>query len=80
MDQSYALNYLINRPLGREKGEMIVLFVDLKPAFDSVDRDTLIRAMRERGVREGLVSRIEEILRKTKNRVKVGNQEAKNFG
>jgi len=74
MDQSYALNYLINRQLGREKGEMIVLFVDLKAVFDSVDRDTLIRAMRGRGVRKGLVGKIEKILRETKNRMKVKSQ------
>jgi len=79
MDQCYALNYLINRQLGREKGEMIVLFIDLKAAFDSVDRDTLMRAMRERGVREGLVNRIEEILKETKNRVKVGSQRSEEF-
>jgi len=48
MDQSYAFNYLINRQLNRKKREMIVLFVDLKAAFDSVDRDTLIRAMSQR--------------------------------
>jgi len=33
-----------------------------------------MRAMRERGVREGLVNRIEEIMRETKNRMKVGSQ------
>lgn len=28
IDQVYALNYLINRQLGREKGEMYPLFVE----------------------------------------------------
>lgn len=37
MDQIYALNYIINRQLGRDKGT-IALFIDLKAAFDSVDR------------------------------------------
>jgi len=79
MDQSYVLNYLINRQIGREKGEMIVLFVDLKAALDSVNRDVLMRAMRERGVREGLVNRIEEILWETKSRVKVKRQWSEKF-
>lgn len=47
-------------------------FVDLKAEFDSVDREVLVEILRERGVREGLVERIEEVLRETKSRVKVG--------
>lgn len=31
--------------------------VDLKAAFDSIDRETLIATMRERGIREGLVEK-----------------------
>lgn len=47
MNNKYVLNYLINRH--REKGKMIILFVDLKVAektFDSVDRELLIETMR----------------------------------
>jgi len=33
---------------------VIAVFVDLKAAFDSVDRKVLFEAMKERGVREGL--------------------------
>jgi len=62
MDQIYTLNYLVNRQLSKEKGGMIALFIDLKAAFDSLDRGVLIGPMRERGVREGLVERVEEIL------------------
>lgn len=51
---------------------MVGFFVDLKAAFDSVDRRKLIRSMRERGVREGLVKRCGTILRKTRNRARVG--------
>lgn len=50
---------------------MILFVVDLRAAFDSVDRIRLVMAMRERGVREGLVSRCEDILRETSFRVKV---------
>lgn len=43
-----------------------MLFEDLKAAFDSVDRGILIRTMRERererGVRESLVRRCEEVV------------------
>lgn len=78
MDQIYALNYLINRQLGRGKG-MMALFIDLKAAFDSVDRRRLVSAMKERGVREGLVERVQEVLRETKSRVRIGRQLGEEF-
>lgn len=31
---------------------MIALFADLKAAFDMVDREVMIKAMKEKGVRE----------------------------
>lgn len=40
---------------------MIALFIDLKAAFDTVDRGVLIEAMRKEGIREGLVKRTEEM-------------------
>lgn len=58
---------------------MVVLFVDLKAAFDSVDREVLVRAMRGKGVREELVVRCEEILRETTCRVRVGDEERERF-
>lgn len=57
----YALNYLINRQLGKEKGKMIVIFIDLKAAFDLVDKEMLIKTMRARGVKEELVDRSEGV-------------------
>lgn len=49
IDNIYVINYLMNRQLGEKRGKLILLFVDLKAAFDSVDRGALIRTMRERG-------------------------------
>lgn len=40
--------------------------MDLKVAFDTVSRKTVVEAVKERGVREGLVERIEEVLRETR--------------
>lgn len=61
IDQIYALNYLINRQLGKEKGKMTVIFIDLKVAFDLVDKEMLIKTMRARGVKEELVDRSGEV-------------------
>lgn len=58
---------------------MIAMFVDLKAAFDSVDRRVLIKAMRERGIREGLIERLQEVIRATKSKVRVGKERV-NFG
>ncbi|KMQ91571.1 hypothetical protein RF55_8544 [Lasius niger] len=59
-----------DRQLSKEKGKMVAFFIDLRAAFDSVDRGVLIEVMRERGVREGLISRCEDVLRETRNRVR----------
>ena len=79
MDNVYVLNYLINRRTEKPGGKMVALFIDLKAAFDSVDREVLWRAMEERGVSEDLRRRIEEIYTETRSRVRVGGEEGENF-
>lgn len=58
---------------------MVILFVDMKAAFDSVDRGKLIEAMRRRRVREGIVRRCMEILRERSCKVRIGVREGKEF-
>lgn len=65
IDQIYVLN-IINRQLIRKGGKMVIIFIDMKAAFDSINRQKLVEAMRERGIREGLVKRMEEMMEKTK--------------
>lgn len=38
------MNYLVNRQLSRDLGKLIALFIDLKAAFDSVDREMLVKS------------------------------------
>lgn len=59
IDNVYVLNYLINRQIER-KGKLILVFMDLRAAFNSVDRKQISETMRRRGVREGLVRRCVE--------------------
>lgn len=47
IDNIYVFNYLVNRQLGRKKGKLVAFFVDLKAAFDSVDRGVLVETMKE---------------------------------
>ncbi|KAL6420898.1 hypothetical protein ACFW04_011880 [Cataglyphis niger] len=72
MDNIFILNYLVNRQLRKKKGKLVAFFIDVKAAFDSVDRRKLVEAMRKRGVREELVRRNEDIMKETKNRVRRG--------
>jgi len=46
-------------------------FVDLKAAFDKVDRKILWKAMEEKGIRRGLIERVKKIYEQTKNAVRV---------
>lgn len=79
IDNIYVLNYLINKRVEKKKGKLVALFVDFKAAFDSVDWETLVVAMRGRGVREGLVVRTEEIMREMISRVRIGNEVGEGF-
>lgn len=71
IDQIYVLNYMINKGVAEKKGKMVILFLDMKAAFDSVDGEILRETMRKRGVRKKLVVRCEEVLKETVSRVRV---------
>lgn len=58
---------------------MVVLFVDLRAAFDTVNREILWKMMRERGIREELVRKCEDMLRETRNRVRIGEERSEQF-
>lgn len=71
----YVLNYLINRQTRKKGGKLVALFVELRAALDSVDQGILIGDEGERDkIREGLVKRVEKILRETKSRVRLGGE------
>lgn len=74
IDNIYVLYYLINRQIERKGEKIVLLFVDLKAAFDSVDKGVLKREMRARRIRERLIGRVEEVMRETKSRVRVGRK------
>lgn len=73
-----VFNYLINKQLGKGK-KLVVIFVDLKAAFDTVDRRVSCETMKERGIRERLIGRVKEVLRETRSRVRQGKGKQKSF-
>lgn len=71
MDHMYVLDYLINRQLYKKERKLVALFVDLKAAFDSVDRGVLVRIIRGRVITDMITERVVELLRETRSRVMV---------
>lgn len=49
IDNIYVLNFIINKQIERKGEKLVALFVDLKAAFNSVDREILVETMKERG-------------------------------
>ena len=79
IDHIYVLNHMIGKQTSRSKGKLVALFVDLRAAFDTVDRRKLWEAMEKSGVTEGLRDRVKEIYRETTSKVKVGGETGENF-
>ncbi|XP_071581724.1 uncharacterized protein [Temnothorax nylanderi] len=61
MDNVYVLQHVVKRELRKKGGKVYGFFVDLKAAFDRVDRKVLWEAMEKRGIRKGLIERTKEI-------------------
>lgn len=57
----------------------MALFVELKSAFDSVNREVLLKTMRQRGIREGLVERVVKVMREMRSRAMVGGEVEEGF-
>lgn len=74
IDNVFVINYLVERQLKGKKGKMVKMFVDLKAAFDMVDREVLIGMIRKRGIRERLIERVEELVRETRSSISVGRE------
>jgi len=49
----------------RDRPKMLYAFIDLKKAFDKVNRATLVEKLRKKGISEYLVRAIEDLLSKT---------------
>jgi hypothetical protein len=79
VDNVYILDHLARNELRKKGGRMCALFLDFKAAFDKVDRVKMFECMRERGISEWLVRKVEEIYARTRNKVKVGEKEGEWF-
>lgn len=46
IDNTYVLNYLVNRQIAKKGKEMLGFFIDLRAAFDRVNRKVLVGELR----------------------------------
>lgn len=67
------LKHVVGRKLAKNE-EMYAMFVDLKAAFDNINRDILWEGMRRRRIRESLIDRIREMYSETRSRVRIGTE------
>jgi len=60
-----VLNHLLQREkrIRDKKEEIYILFANMKAAFDNMDREILWKDLREKGINEQLLRRIEKIRR-----------------
>lgn len=73
------IKHVIGRRIVREKGKVFVFFIDLKAAFDKIDRKILWEGLKKRGINEYLIEKIKETYGETKYRVKVEERMSEYF-
>lgn len=73
------VKHVIGRRIAKKKGKMYMFFVDLKAAFDNVDREKLWEVLRKRKINEELIEKIKELYRETSCRVRVGKETSEPF-
>lgn len=72
LDNIYVLNYMVSRELQRKEGGEYAFFVNLRAAFDSVDRRRLWKAIIEKEMSKKLRKRLREIYGEIVSKVKAG--------
>ena len=72
------LNHIIQRAKGKRE-KLYSMFVNLKAAFDTVDRELVWEIMEKVGISKYLIERVKEMYTETKVRVTVGEETSKEF-
>lgn len=80
-DNIFVLNHLVQREKGKEKKaeKVYALFVDLKAAFDNVDREKLWRILEDKNINRKLIRRIQEIYEETIVKIRHGIESTEEF-
>lgn len=67
IDAIYVINHVINRELGKKNKKVFTFFVDLKAAFNRLDKEEMCNMMVKKGVDKQLKERLAEIYSEIKN-------------
>lgn len=65
----FVLNSVIERKLRNKKDKLYLGFVDFRTAFDSVDREIMIKKLKRMAMKGKFLEMIRKIYRRTKNEV-----------
>ncbi|XP_043476186.1 uncharacterized protein LOC122507501 [Leptopilina heterotoma] len=69
IDNIFVLNHVTQKARGK-KDKVYGMFIDLKKAYDTVDREKLWNIMKKVGISEYLIEKVKEIYYETKVRIK----------
>lgn len=75
----FVLNFLINGRLKEKRGKLYVGFIDLKAAFDTVDRELLLEKLWNVGIKGRLYAMIKEIYKLTSAEVVENGKVSRKF-
>lgn len=79
IDNIYVLQHMVEKETRKRGGKVYGLFVDLRAAFDSVNREKLWEMMERKGIRRWLIRRIKEIYEEVRVAVRVGENMTREF-
>lgn len=75
----FILNSLINEKLKRKKGRLFTMFIDIKAAFDSVNRAKLMKKLEDIGLKGRFLRFIANSYKQTICRIKVNGSTSEDF-
>lgn len=70
---------MANREVKTKGGKLYAFIADLTAGFDKINRKKMNKIMEEKGISKALRTRIDEIYKKTKNRVRVNGKLSAKF-
>lgn len=81
MDNIFILNHIVQREKVKERGDdkVFALFIDLKAAFDKVNRGKLWKILEQKGVGCSLLNRIKGLYEETETSVRTNKGITRNF-
>lgn len=78
-DNIYVLNHVMQTRIARPRGKVYLVFIDLKAAFDKLDREVLWRAMEDLGLNVNTIRSVKEVYQETRCKIKIGDRLSNSF-